>query len=125
MQCVPTGKHCIFLVGCGGTCAPGPPQTAAFCFLVLAAMLSRRSLVMSGSLSAVMAALLPMGEALSRSPRPPRNMPVLFIGHGSPMNAISANPFTQHLQSWGSSLPRPSAILVVSAHARQHGGDGE
>lgn len=87
-------------------------------------MLSRRSLVLSGSLSAVMAALLPMGQALARSPQPPRKMPVLFIGHGSPMNAISANPFTQHLQRWGASLPRPSAILVVSAHWLTRGSTG-
>jgi 4,5-DOPA dioxygenase extradiol len=87
-------------------------------------MLSRRSLVLSGSLSAVMAALLPMGQALARSPQAPRKMPVLFIGHGSPMNAISANPFTQHLQRWGASLPRPSAILVVSAHWLTRGSTG-
>lgn len=43
-------------------------------------------------------------------------MPVLFIGHGSPMNAIDSNPFTQTLNLLGEILPKPKAILVVSAH---------
>lgn len=43
-------------------------------------------------------------------------MPVIFIGHGSPMNAISENKFTATLRNWGRRLPEPTAILVVSAH---------
>jgi 4,5-DOPA dioxygenase extradiol len=43
-------------------------------------------------------------------------MPVLFIGHGSPMNAIMDNEFTRSLSAWGKRLPRPRAIMVVSAH---------
>ncbi|MFX1419239.1 MAG: 4,5-DOPA dioxygenase extradiol [Promethearchaeota archaeon] len=43
-------------------------------------------------------------------------MPVLFIGHGSPMNVISENKFTQDLKKLGKDLPKPKAILVVSAH---------
>lgn len=43
-------------------------------------------------------------------------MPVLFFGHGSPMNAITDNPFTQRLRQIGRDLPRPRAILCVSAH---------
>jgi 4,5-DOPA dioxygenase extradiol len=49
------------------------------------------------------------------SPNPPR-MPVLFIGHGSPMNAIEDNDFTRRLQLLGKTLPKPKAILCVSAH---------
>lgn len=46
-----------------------------------------------------------------------RKMPVLFIGHGNPMNAILDNPFTRSLTALGGAIePRPSAILVVSAH---------
>jgi 4,5-DOPA dioxygenase extradiol len=41
-------------------------------------------------------------------------MPVLFIGHGSPMNAIDRNTFTERLAALG--LPTPKAILVISAH---------
>lgn len=43
-------------------------------------------------------------------------MPVLFIGHGSPMNAIDTNEFTRTLTTLGKNLPKPKAILVVSAH---------
>lgn len=43
-------------------------------------------------------------------------MPVLFLGHGSPMNAIQDNAFTKELNRLGSSLPRPEAILCISAH---------
>lgn len=43
-------------------------------------------------------------------------MPVLFFGHGTPMNAISKNIFTQFLNRKGEELPRPKAILMVSAH---------
>ncbi len=43
-------------------------------------------------------------------------MPVLFIGHGSPMNVLRDNPFTQHLNRLGESLPVPRAVLVISAH---------
>lgn len=43
-------------------------------------------------------------------------MPVLFIGHGSPMNAIEQNEFTRAWQTLGKELPKPKAILCVSAH---------
>lgn len=43
-------------------------------------------------------------------------MPVLFLGHGSPMNAIAHNSFTQTLESLGRELAPPKSILVVSAH---------
>ena len=51
----------------------------------------------------------------------PDLMPVLFIGHGSPMNMVLENTFTRHLRDLGSSLPRPKSILVVSAHWLTHG----
>src|SRR5690348_2690677 len=43
-------------------------------------------------------------------------MPVLFVGHGSPMNAIEENQYTVHLSELGKKLPKPRAILVISAH---------
>jgi len=43
-------------------------------------------------------------------------MPALFIGHGSPMNTIERNGFTEAWRALGAALPRPRAILVVSAH---------
>lgn len=43
-------------------------------------------------------------------------MPVLFIGHGSPMNALDDNEFTSGWERIASQIPRPKAILCVSAH---------
>ena len=43
-------------------------------------------------------------------------MPVLFIGHGTPMNAIENNEFSNKWKELGKSLPRPKAILCISAH---------
>jgi len=43
-------------------------------------------------------------------------MPVLFIGHGSPMNGIEDNEFSLRWQKMAKEIPRPSAVLVVSAH---------
>lgn len=43
-------------------------------------------------------------------------MPALFIGHGNPMNAVEENKFTKEWQTLGLRLPRPKAILCISAH---------
>ena len=43
-------------------------------------------------------------------------MPAAFFGHGNPMNAISENRYTAAWRAFGESVPRPRAILVVSAH---------
>jgi 4,5-DOPA dioxygenase extradiol len=43
-------------------------------------------------------------------------MPALFIGHGSPMNTLDDNDFTRAWRDLGNRLPRPDALLVVSAH---------
>src|SRR5512140_577518 len=43
-------------------------------------------------------------------------MPVIFFGHGNPMNALSRNAYTEAWASMGNSIPRPEAVLSVSAH---------
>ena len=43
-------------------------------------------------------------------------MPALFIGHGSPMNTLELNSFTGGWREVGRRLPRPRAVLVISAH---------
>lgn len=43
-------------------------------------------------------------------------MPVLFLGHGSPMNAIEENEFVIGFKNVGKDIPKPNAILIVSAH---------
>lgn len=79
---------------------------------------TRRQLLALGSRAGASAALLALSERVAaQAPgRPARRMPVLFIGHGSPMNALQDNPFTRHLNRLGQTLARPVAILVVSAH---------
>ena len=43
-------------------------------------------------------------------------MPLIFVGHGSPMNAIESNIYTENWKNIGESLPTPRAILMLSAH---------
>ncbi|WP_406659875.1 4,5-DOPA dioxygenase extradiol [Methanolobus sp. ZRKC3] len=43
-------------------------------------------------------------------------MPVLFIGHGSPMNIVLQNSYTESLVKLGNKLPQPKSIMVISAH---------
>ena len=45
-----------------------------------------------------------------------QRMPVLFVGHGSPMNALDSNAFTRTWMSLTARIPRPRAILCLSAH---------
>ena len=45
-----------------------------------------------------------------------KSMPVLFVGHGSPMNGIENSEFAETWRKIGEILPRPSAILCISAH---------
>jgi 4,5-DOPA dioxygenase extradiol len=48
-------------------------------------------------------------------------MPVLFVGHGSPMNAIEDNVFSREMNRMGTDVPKPKAILMVSAHWETRG----
>ncbi len=48
-------------------------------------------------------------------------MPALFLGHGSPMNVITDSPERRAWQALGPALPRPVAILVISAHWQTQG----
>jgi 4,5-DOPA dioxygenase extradiol len=94
--------------------------------MTVSTLFSRRTLTTA---SAAGAALLALGawlrqdntvhaQTLPQSTLPPMTgpAPALFIGHGSPMNAIRSNRFTQALTAWGQALGRPKAILMVSAH---------
>jgi 4,5-DOPA dioxygenase extradiol len=48
-------------------------------------------------------------------------MPLLFVGHGNPMNAIEDNEFSRGWRAVGERLPAPAAILCISAHWETHG----
>src|ERR1051325_7294724 len=45
-----------------------------------------------------------------------KRMPVIFFGHGNPMNALVQNRYSEAWRRLGRSVPRPKAILCVSAH---------
>jgi len=48
-------------------------------------------------------------------------MPVLFLGHGSPMNAIEENEFVDGFRKIGRTIPTPDAVICVSAHWETRG----
>lgn len=53
---------------------------------------------------------------ITENAEPAAKAPLLFIGHGNPMNALYDNAFTQTLTKLGQTVEKPKAILVVSAH---------
>lgn len=55
-------------------------------------------------------------DNLAKNLSPTDKMPVLFVGHGNPMNAITDNIYSQSWKAIGEQLPIPSAILCLSAH---------
>ena len=62
-----------------------------------------------------------MEEQGERAPDGEHLMPVLFVGHGNPMNAIEDNEFSRAWRELGLALPRPKAILCISAHWETRG----
>jgi len=77
----------------------------------------RRRLLKTTLPVAALGALSTLAEVVGAASNvPAQRMPVLFIGHGSPMNAIQDNGFSRFLRGWHAHLPTPRAILVVSAH---------
>jgi 4,5-DOPA dioxygenase extradiol len=67
---------------------------------------------MIGSVSSL-SSLKQMADNLSEDGE---KMPVLFVGHGSPMNAIEDNEFTQRWRKLGMEIKQPKAVLCISAH---------
>jgi len=57
-----------------------------------------------------------MSDPSPRRGGPTQSMPVLFVGHGNPMNAIEENPWSRGFRHLARSIPTPRAILAVSAH---------
>ncbi len=66
--------------------------------------------------------LMSAPSAFASLPATPR-MPALFVGHGSPMNAIEDNEYSRAWAEIGEKLPKPRAILCVSAHWMTRGGE--
>lgn len=55
-------------------------------------------------------------EKISNNFSNTQKTPLLFIGHGHPINALLDNDFTQHLSKIGTSIEKPNAIMIISAH---------
>jgi 4,5-DOPA dioxygenase extradiol len=70
-----------------------------------------------GTLAGGLVTTLLLNKSGESSPR----MPTVFVGHGSPMNAVQKNSFTDFLKDFPRDLPKPKAILVVSAHWETRG----
>lgn len=62
-------------------------------------------------------ALNKITSSLDKTPK----MPVLFLGHGSPMNAIEENEFVQGFRKVSSEIEKPNAVLCISAHWETRG----
>ena len=75
------------------------------------------SILPLGMISGPLRALENFTDSWSQTPR----MPVLFLGHGSPMNAIEENVFVKGFRETAAMLPRPRAILCISAHWETNG----
>ncbi|SHO49485.1 Catalytic LigB subunit of aromatic ring-opening dioxygenase [Desulfopila aestuarii DSM 18488] len=60
-------------------------------------------------------------QKITESFEPTAKMPVLFLGHGSPMNAIAENEFVQGFRKVSSEIETPKAILCISAHWEARG----
>jgi 4,5-DOPA dioxygenase extradiol len=85
-----------------------------------------RRLFVTGSVAGTVAALTgwlrlanaesPPPAAADGRPAIKGRAPVIFVGHGSPMNVLADNAFTRRLRAWGFAIGQPRAILVVSAH---------
>jgi 4,5-DOPA dioxygenase extradiol len=73
----------------------------------------------SGLLS--MTALPYLNKLASYLPEETGTMPVLFVGHGSPMNAIEDNEFSRAWETMGSAITKPKAIVCISAHWETRG----
>lgn len=62
-----------------------------------------------------------LAELNAKFPNADKKMPVVFVGHGNPMNAIEDNEFSRAWKQIGKQLPKPNAILCVSAHWETRG----
>lgn len=70
------------------------------------------ALVPIGASSMKLKVLSKISEEFASTPK----MPILFLGHGSPMNAIEENEFVKGFRKISTEIPTPSAVLCISAH---------
>ncbi len=81
--------------------------------------MKRRTFISNSLAFSVIASMNPLktfGKVVEDNFQNTPRMPVLFVGHGSPYNALQDNEFTQKWRSIARSIPKPNAIICVSAH---------
>jgi 4,5-DOPA dioxygenase extradiol len=85
--------------------------------------MERKSFLKLLSLLPISASAMKLNELhqLTDSLKPTTEMPVLFVGHGSPMNAIEQNEFVRGWQRTANAIEKPKAILCISAHWETRG----
>ncbi len=84
--------------------------------------MNRRSFLQNTALGIIaMSTVKDLNDVFATEKNSDAIIPVLFVGHGSPMNAIEDNEFTAEWTKVGSLLPAPSAILCISAHWQTRG----
>ena len=85
--------------------------------------MERKSFIKILSLLPISASAMKLNELhqLTDSLKSTAEMPVLFVGHGSPMNAIEQNEFVRGWQQTANAIEKPKAILCISAHWETRG----
>ncbi|WP_324680259.1 hypothetical protein [Hymenobacter sp. GOD-10R] len=85
--------------------------------------MQRRSVLKALALAPLLPSARNLKNLFAAAAASPRTavMPVLFVGHGSPMNALEDNAFTRSLHQLGTRLTPPKAIVVISAHWQTKG----
>jgi 4,5-DOPA dioxygenase extradiol len=78
--------------------------------------LKRKTFIKTLIGGAAMASLQPLYSWTKDLKEDDIKLPVLFIGHGSPMNGIEDNEFSRTWAKFGKEIPKPKAVLVISAH---------
>ena len=78
--------------------------------------MDRATFIKRSMLGLMAVTTLPSLKKFSDSLEASDKLPVLFVGHGNPMNAIEENEFSQGWRELGKKLPTPKAILCISAH---------
>lgn len=78
--------------------------------------MDRRNFLKGATMAALATGGLTALNELASSKQSSDELPVLFVGHGNPMNAIEDNRFSRKWKEIGNSLPKPEVILCVSAH---------
>jgi 4,5-DOPA dioxygenase extradiol len=78
--------------------------------------LKRKAFIKTLIGGAAMASLQPFYNWTKDLTEQEEKLPALFIGHGSPMNGIEDNEFSRTWAKFGKEIPKPNAVLVISAH---------